>query len=99
MTDTFDSSDPKAVKAAIKDAKSKDLIAIEGLKAMMQTEPGRVWLNKLVNVCSPFTNPFSSDPAVMAFRCGEVNIGLQVIADLNEASSDLYLLMIKENAK
>lgn len=97
MTEVFDSSDPKAVKAAIKDAKSRDVIAKEGLKAMMGHEPGRAWLHRLLMMSDPFRNPFSSDPLMMAMRCGEVNIGLQVIADMEEASPELYLLMMKEN--
>jgi hypothetical protein len=34
---------------------------------------------------------------MMAQRCGEVNIGLQLIAEMDEASPDLYLQMMKEN--
>jgi hypothetical protein len=93
----MDTSDPKEVQKAIKDAKSKDAIAVEGLKTMMQSEAGRVWLSRLINMCSTMVNAFSSDSNVMSFRCGEINIGLQIIADMHEASPELYLLTLKEN--
>jgi hypothetical protein len=97
MTETYDASDPKAVKAAIKDTKSAEAIAREGLKQTMQTEPGRKWLYRLLLMCDPFRNPFNPDALEMARRCGEVNVGLQLIADMDEVSPELYLQMMKEN--
>jgi hypothetical protein len=97
MSETFDTSDPKAVKAAIKDAKSAETIAREGLRQTMGTEQGRKWLYRALMLCDPFRNPFSTDALAMAFRCGEVNIGLQLIAEMQEVSPDLYLQMMKEN--
>lgn len=97
MTDIYDSSDPKAVTKAAKDAKSKETIAREGLREAMQSESGRKWLYRALMMCDPFRNPFNSDALEMARRCGEVNIGLQLIADMDEVSPELYLLMMKEN--
>ena len=99
MSETYDASDPKAVREAKAKAKSKDLIAIEGLKATMGTEAGRLWLFTILDACGVFINAFSPDPGVMAFRCGEQNIGLQLISDMHEASPELYMLMLKENNK
>lgn len=97
MTEVFDASDPKAVKEAVKAAKSKDTLAKEGLKAAMQSEAGRAWLYKLLMLSAPGRNAFSSDPLDMAFRCGEQNIGQQIIAEMDEVSPELYLQMMKEN--
>jgi hypothetical protein len=97
MSEIYDTSDPKVVKAAIKDAKSAEAIAREGLRQTMQSEQGRKWLHTLLLKCDPTRNPFSSDPLRMAFNCGEANIGLQLIADMDEVSPELYLQMMKEN--
>lgn len=97
MTEQTDTSDPKQVKAAIKDAKQRDLLSKIGLRNMMQSEEGRAWLFKFLSTTNAFTNAFSTDPLVMSFRCGEINIGLQLIADMNEVSPELYLLTLKEN--
>lgn len=93
----YDSSDPKAVKEAVKDAKSKDLVASEGLKTMMGHESGRAWLYKTLMLADPFRNPFTTDAGRTAFNCGEINITMQLLAEMQEASLDLYLQMIKEN--
>jgi hypothetical protein len=97
MTDILDTSDPKVVKAAIKDAKSRETIEREGLRQTMSTEAGRKWLHSLILRCRPFTSPFSSDALIMANNCGEANVGLQIIADMHEVSPELYLQMMKEN--
>lgn len=97
MTEAHDTSDPKAVAKQIKDAKSKDVVAKEGLRATMSTEPGRKWLHTLLLKCDPFRSPFSTDAIVMAKNCGEANIGLQLIAEMHEVSPELYLQIMKEN--
>lgn len=97
MTDAYDASDPKAVKAAIKDTKTKETIAREGLREAMSSEQGRKWLHALLLKCDPFRSPFSTDALIMSKNCGEANIGLQIIAEMHEVSPDLYLLMMKEN--
>jgi hypothetical protein len=93
----YDASDAKTFQARVKETKSKDVIAREGLRQAMSNEGGRAWLHKTLMACDPFRNPFSTDALLMAHRCGEVNIGLQLIADMNEVSPELYLQMIKEN--
>ncbi len=97
MTDTpRDVSDPKQVRDAIKDAKSVEQIEREGLRQTMSTEAGRKWLYKVLMMCDPFRSCFNTDALVMAMRTGEVNIGLQLIAEMDAVSPDLYLQMMKE---
>jgi hypothetical protein len=99
MTDmeVVDTSSPKQLRDAIRKSKDKDAVAKEGLKMVMGDVAGRAWLYRVLMLCDPFRNPFSTDPLMMAQRCGEVNIGLQLIAEMDEASPDLYLQMMKEN--
>lgn len=100
MTDEIrDASDPKQVAEAIKEAKGRDQLAREGLRQAMATEAGRAWLHRLLMWADPFRNPFNSDPTLMAFRCGEANIGQQAIADMHDVSPELYLQIMKENQK
>lgn len=97
MTEVFDSSDQKAVAAAVKTAKSADARAREGLGLAMRDPSGRAWLYRLLLMCDPFRSPFSTDPLIMAKNCGEANIGLQVIVDMQAVSPELYLETMKEN--
>lgn len=97
MTEVYDSSDRKTVEKSIKSSKDRDAILREALTGIMQTPSGRSWIKSVLDRCRPYQTPFSPDPIRTAFNCGEANIGLQLIAELHAASSDLYLQMMKEN--
>ncbi len=92
-----DTSDPKQVNRAIKSAKARDTELQEALRSIMSSEPGRRWIHALLQKCGPFINPFRTDPLMMAFNCGEMNIGQQLLTELHACSTELYLQMMKEN--
>ena len=96
MTD-MDLSNPKDVKIRAKGAKHEELKLKSALTGIMKTEEGRAWLHSILIYCAPFHTPFSRDPIQMAFNCGQQDIGLWLIAQLHEASDELYLVMMKEN--
>lgn len=98
MTDTYDSSDQKQVQARVKSAKTKAEVREEGLLQLLQSAQGRAWMWGLLTDCDPYRTPFSTDPLMMARNCGESNVGLKLIAEIHKVSSDLYLIMMKENA-
>lgn len=98
MTDIpVDSSDPKAVAKAIKSAKDHAIILREALSGIMSTPSGRSWIKSVLDRCAPYRTPFSTDPIMMAYNCGQANVGLELIAELHACSVDLYLQMMKEN--
>jgi len=99
MTDTTiqDVSDPRQVEKAIKASKTKDEVRAEGLLQTMKSVQGRAWLYDLIEKCGPGQNPFSPDALRMAFNCGELNIGNQIVGQCNTVSAELYLVMMKEN--
>lgn len=94
---TFDSSDPRAVEKAIKANKTIEDVREEGLRQTMTSVQGRAWVYKLIEICGPGQNPFSPDALRMAFACGELNIGNQLVAQINALAPELYLVMMKEN--
>jgi hypothetical protein len=94
---TYDSSDPKSVEKATKDLKTKEVLRAEGLRQIMQSEAGRAWMCGLLESTGPFRSPYSSDALAMARACGEANVGLRLIAELHACSTELYLVMMKEN--
>lgn len=97
MTEVRDVSDPKAIKEAVKTAKSFDDRARDGLHTLMRDPNGRAWLYKVLSACGTHRNPFTPDALRTAFSCGEMNIGQQIIADMHEVSPELYLQTMKEN--
>ena len=66
------------------------------LKAVMNTPEGRSWIWDMLSICGVYQNPFTPDAAATAFRCGEMNIGQQLLADVVRAAPDLYITMQKE---
>lgn len=40
--------------------------------------------------------PFTTEPLVTAFNCGEMNVGHQILAELIEASPDGFQTLMKE---
>jgi hypothetical protein len=101
MTEEYtpkDLSDPKQVAKAIKKGKDKDERREDALRGIMGTPEGRMWIHGLLEQCHPFATAFSTDALRMAHNCGEANIGLQLIAELHACSTELYLIMMKENS-
>lgn len=94
---TLDTSDPKQVEKAIKASKTRDEVRVEGLRQIMSSVQGRVWLFDLIKTCGPGQNPFTPDALRTAFNCGELNIGNQLVAQCHACSTELYLVMMKEN--
>lgn len=99
MTDATiqDTSDPRQVEKAIKASKTKDEVRVEGLLQTMTSVQGRAWLYHLIELCGPGQNPFVVDALRTAFNCGELNIGNQLVAQCHAVSTELYLVMMKEN--
>jgi hypothetical protein len=95
---TYDASDPKLVDKVRSGAKSREARRDEALRMILSNEQGRLWLHDLLAKFSPMSNPFSTDPLTMAFRCGETNVTQGLVADCHRVSAELYLQMMKENA-
>lgn len=98
MTDLRDTSDPKQIAKAIKSSKERDEARAEGLRQMLSTKEGRLWLHDVLEACGPYRTPYSRDPIQMAFNCGTADVGLKLIAECHAVNADLYLVMMKENS-
>lgn len=92
----YDAGDPQDVKAAIKESKRWDDKRARVLLGILGSEDGRRWLREVLELCRIGDNPFSKDSLVMSFRCGEINVGNQVMAQLMNASPKLYMRMMQE---
>lgn len=93
----YDANDPKQVEKAKKQAEIDGALKLDEIRKVMQSAPGRRWMNELLERCHCFHTSFiSGAPDASAFREGERNIGLQILADIQNAAPDLYLTMIQE---
>lgn len=97
--ETVDTSDPQAVNKSKKRAARKRADRLKFIEAAMGLEEGRAWFYDLLVFCKVFQGPFSSDPYQTAFLCGEQNIGLRVLDDIQTAAPKQYLTMVSENKR
>lgn len=94
----FDASDKNAVQKRTADAKRKEAKRLNGLKQLCDSADGRAWLWELLKACGFSRTSFSPEPATMAFREGERNVALRILAEISRVSPDTYLKMQKENS-
>jgi len=92
----YNASDTRQIKAAIKQAKT-DRALDDGVLTMVMTTPnGRAWMWRHLSRCHAFATPYTNDNNATNFRCGEQNIGLELIADLLRACPDQFIFMMRE---
>lgn len=97
LVDVVDTADPKAVNRARKKAARTRADRLRFVEAAMGTEEGRAWYFDLLNRCRVFNQPFTDgDPHKTSFKCGELNIGNQVLADILDAAPDKFVTMNTE---
>lgn len=65
--------------------------------ALLSTREGRRFIWRYLGKCGVFTTSFHNSGSVTAYNEGGRNIGLMLLADVNDASPDAYLTMMKEN--
>ena len=97
LAETYDTSDKEQVNKARKKAARKRADRLKFIQAAMSHEEGRGWFFDILNFCKVFRTPFSEDPYKTAFGCGELNIGLRILEDIQIAAPKEYIAMIEEN--
>lgn len=94
---SYDTGDPQAVNAARRRAGRYAVARKAFVLAAMQQQQGRAWFYDVLVRCHIFQTPFRvGDPYSTSFSCGEQNIGLQILADIQDAAPDFYTKMIEE---
>lgn len=67
------------------------------MSLLLATRPGRRYIWGLLESCGIFRTSYSTDPNGMAFAEGRRDVGLRVLADVNAASPEQYLVMLRES--
>lgn len=65
---------------------------------IMDTVEGRRYMCKLIEFCGVFKAYTGVDNRIYFYE-GQRNVGLKLIADINESCPELYFKMISENKK
>jgi len=93
----FDAFDPVQVNKARQKAARANRARQEVVAGLMSTKAGRLWIFDTLVGCHIFTPSFvQGDPGASAFRDGERNVGLKLMADIMASAPDLWVKMNKE---
>jgi hypothetical protein len=93
----YDTSEPTEVNKAKKRASRTRADRLQFVGAAMTTPQGRAWYYDMLVRCKVINTPFSEDPYRTAFNCGQQNIGLQILSDIQDSAPNEYVKMITEN--
>lgn len=94
---TYNPDDPEQVAEKSKNAKALDQRRLDGLRQLMSTANGRLWMWDFLSKCGLFSTVFNGNSKDY-FNLGMRNAGMPTFADLQQHLLDEYLLMVKENA-
>lgn len=78
-----------------KEQKNKRAKEIEDLRFVLNDQRGRRVINRLLEKTGVYRNPFTGNSETY-FRCGEMNIGQFIVAEVQAVSPDSYTNLLKE---
>ena len=75
------------------------LLEIEQVVSVMRTENGRKLMHRFIKMSGQFRASYNPNAPAndIYFREGERNMGLMIIAELNDCAPDLYSKMMEES--
>lgn len=97
LEESYDTSEPLEVNKAKKKASRTRADRLKFVEAAMTMEQGRAWFYDILVRCKVFNTPFQEDPYRTAFNCGMLNVGLQILDDIQVSAPQGYTKMISEN--
>ena len=78
-----------------KEQKNKRAKEIEDLRFVLNDQRGRRVINRLLDKTGVYRNPFTGNSETY-FRCGEMNIGQFIVAEVQAVSPESYTNLLKE---
>ena len=97
MEDIFDELDEDSQLEKARKAKADRELELYTIRNTMGTPHGRRMFYRMIFPTGVYNGTFSPDPYVNAYNSGLRAQGFSIIAELTEASHELYLTMLKEN--
>lgn len=92
-----DTGDRLSVKDKEKRAKVREERRLNGLRQIMSTPEGRLWMWDFLSACGLFAVVFNGNSKDY-FNLGQRNAAMPIFADIQRLCMEQYLLMVKENA-
>lgn len=94
---TQNAADEQQVEKAGKREQSVRDRELNDVRIVLSTPAGRRFVWRYLERCGLFRTSFTGNEGSTFFNEGERNIGIKLLADVNEADPERYLLMMKES--
>ena len=88
-------ADAQQVEDAKQKVESKNDQRLNDIREVLGTRRGRRFFWRYLEICGVYKTS-NADQHQIFFNEGMRNIGLQLLADLNEAAPESYLIMLRE---
>lgn len=95
---SYNAADPKQVKEAKVSEKEARKQELQDINAILTTVGGRRFFYRYLVACHVFETSMTGS-AYTYFNEGERNVGLRLMADLNDANPEAYSQIIRENRR
>lgn len=89
-------SDEGQVREAAQRAKREREHELQDISMLMGSRPGRRLAYRLLSMCNVYKSSFNLNGSLTNFNEGMRQVGLNWLADINEAAPEQYLVMLKE---
>ena len=98
IDDGYNADDREQVNKARKKAARAKIQREEVIRGIMSVKEGRAWVHHIIiEFCDAFGNPHVAGvPDATAFNCGMANAGKKIWAEVQEASPEFCIKMLKE---
>lgn len=93
----YDAGDRVSVKEKEKRAKVREERRLNGLRQLMASSDGRLFMWDFLSNCGLFSVVFNGNSKDY-FNLGQRNAGMPIFSDIQKHCMQEYLLMVKENA-
>ncbi len=90
-------ADESQVKEADYKAKRGRERELDDVRYVLSNVQGRRFLWRYIKECGIFQTSFTGVANTTFFREGEKNVGLRMMADINESEPEMWITMMKEN--
>lgn len=70
---------------------------VQDVAMLLASRTGRRFVWRYLTLCGVFKTSFDNSGSVTAFNEGQRNIGLRLMADVNDAAPDSYQVMLRES--
>lgn len=97
MAERRNAADPEKVAKHNREAEDAKDEQLQDMALVLSTRPGRRLIWRYLSETGIFTTSFNNSGSITAFNEGQRSVGLRLLAEVNEAAPEQYMVMLKES--